>query len=265
MKTIIFFILQFVIVVTTSAQYRFSLFYNTHFTALKQNTNDYTNYLAANLNNLDLIRPFYGDLYLTNPVWTFTNFGMSVLAISKKRFSIYGTLEKTTFAHKTFSNLGLRDNYPYPLWSSFARGQDLFANNKIIIGCIAIGLKGEVKVNKFLNTELGLIYCKGNKSNGKLKGNRYSTTITSKIIGPEETDFGIYYDNVNPKGFFQAKAGINCKLSNKFKLHLLFTRTISEILKYIQGIQGVPYRYRQNYQGLTIQLSYNFFELNKKK
>ena len=261
MKNIIFFILQFFIVFTSLAQFRFNVFYNSHYTVLKRNSNDYTSYLAANLTNLNSIRPFYGDLYLTTPALSSINLGVSVLVINKKRVSVYGTLEKTTFVHKTFSNLGLSDNYPYPLWSSFARGEDLFANNKIIIGCIALGVKGEVNVNKFLNTELGLIYCKGNKSNGKLIGNRYSTTITSKILGPEETDFGMYYDNVNPNGFLLAKAGINCKLSYRLKLHLLFSRTISEILKYKDA---VPYRYKQNYQGLSIQISYNFFDLNKK-
>ncbi len=255
MKSIIFLTIFSLSVFISSAQHKFEIFYSTQYSMLKRNSNDYTSYLAANLTKLDLIRPFYGDLYLTTPAWTFTNFGVSILVITKKRIFVYGTLEKITFAHKTYSNLGLSDNYPYPLWSSFARGKDLFANNKIIVGCIAIGVKAEVKMNKFLNTELGLIYCKGNASNGKLIGNRYSTTITSKILGPEETDFRLYYDNVNPKGFLMAKAGINCKLSNKIQLHVLFTRTITEILKYKEG---APYRYRQNYQGLALQLSYSF-------
>lgn len=221
---------------------------------LKQNSKEYSAYLASTLPNLDLIRPFYGVLYLTTPAWTFNNYGFWVQVINKEKFSLYGSLEKTTFAHNTLYNAGLRENYPYPLFTSYPIGQDLIAKNKIRINSIAVGVKGEVKINKFLNSELNLIYCKIPGPNAQIWGSHYSTAIISRLAEQEEEiDFDLYYANVNPKGFLLAKAGLNCKLSNKFKLHLLYTRTISEILKYKQGKQGVPYRYRQNYQGLPFR------------
>ena len=161
--------------------------------------------------------------------------------------------------HKTFYDGGKSENYPYPLGIPFPPGQQLTIQNSVALHLLSLGIKTEYRINKNFNVELNTNYCFQPKQNGNPFRSIFSTVISSPTI--QQGADNLYYADVNPDGIINTMTGINCNLSNKFKIHFLYLRTINGVHKYLKDI--IPFKYRLQYAGIALQLSYNFLDPHK--
>lgn len=179
---------------------------------------------------------------------------------AKKRLSLYGELSSTAMGHKTVYDGGLSDVYPYPLLGPLPSGQNITIENKITLRMLSFGIKTELKVNKFFNVEFTPMYCVVPKKETKLHFFYREFDFTIKGKDGELAGGGDTYYDTNNKGIINLRGGINCNLTNKFKLHLLYFKTLNGVSKYSKS---APFQYKLRYQGLNVQLSYNFLNLDK--
>lgn len=257
----ILFILLFSIQFTLcNSQNRIGIYAMAANTALLNNSEGYSKDVFNSINNQRERWPFHGNLYFNYPMWNYKSYGLWVLIKQKKKFSFYGTIGKNVLGHKTFYDGGKSENYPYPLMLPFPPGQQLTIQNTVALHLLSLGIKTEYRINKNFNVELNTNYCFKPKQNANIFRSVFSTTISSPTI--QQGVNNLYYTDVNTDGIINTMTGINCNLSNKFKLHFLYLRTINGVNKFFKDV--IPFKYRLQYQGISIQLSYNFLNRNKK-
>jgi hypothetical protein len=258
MKIYLYLILCLFIYNISNAQNRIGIYAMATNTALQNNSVEYSKDVFNSISSQNNRRPFHGNLYFTYPMWNYKNYGLWVLVKQKKKFSFYGTIGKTTLGHKTFYEGGKSEDYPYPVLKQLQPGQQLTIQNTVTLHLLSVGIKTEYRVNRNFNIELNVNYGFTPKQNSTTFRTVFATTFSS----PTDRQGGseLYYTDVNPDGIINGMGGINCNLSNHFKLHLLYLKTINGVNKFKEFM---PFRYRQQYQGIAIQLSYNFFNPNK--
>ena len=227
-------------------------------TTLLNNSAEYSKGIFNAISNQNNRRPFHGNLYFTYPMWNYKNYGVWILVKQKKKFSFYGTIGKTTFGHKTFYDGGKSEDYPYPVLKQLQPGQLLTIQNTITLHLLSLGIKTEYRVNRNFNLELNVNYVFIPKQNSK----KFRTVFATTFSSPTDRQGGgdLYYTDVNPDGIINGMTGINVNLSNNFKIHLLYLRTINGVNKYNEFM---PFKYRQQYRGIALQLSYNFLKPDK--
>lgn len=242
----------------TLSQNRFGVYYMATNTMLVNNSPAYSLDVYNTISYLPDKEPFYKNLSFTYPVWNYNSYGIFVLIKKNKRISFSGTLSKTVVGHKTFYDGGKSDAYPFVLMRPFEPGQDLEIKNTITLSLLTTGIKAEYQINSHFNVELNVNYSFLPKRGGHVFKSSFSKTISSitRVQGAKD----LYYTDINPDGIVSGMAGINCNLTKNFKIHFLYLRTINGINKYKEFM---PFKYRQQYRGIVLQLSYNFLNTNK--
>jgi hypothetical protein len=257
-RYIIFCFVQVLLVKTSICQNRFGVYISAVNSSLLNNTPSYSSQAFNTISKLSDREPLYKDLLLTNPMWNYNSFGVYARIKKYKRFSFFGTTGKTVLGHKTYYYGGKSENYPFLLMAPFATGQDLSIENTVTLHLFTAGINTNFKINQFCSFELSANYSFAPKKDARIFRSSFSKVISSPNFQQGAKD--LYYIDVNEDGIVHGTVGLNTNLSNKLRLHVLYLRTINGVNKYKEFM---PFKYRQQYRGIALQLSYCFFNQNK--
>lgn len=201
--------------------------------------------------------PFWGELQDMAPLVT-KDLGISINYLTINRFRFYACLGTLTLGHKEYITGGKSDTYVW--WFGSPPPNDtLFIKTKIYNYLFSAGTKLEYHITKNVFAEIQFNYCiNGDNSNKEIKTFRsvYDIKASSRRAGTIKGE-NLPYIDVNHRGFIQGQVGLNTNINSRFKLHLLYLRTLTPHTKYFKGY------YHSYYQGASLQLSYSFLNPNK--
>jgi hypothetical protein len=242
------------------SQKRFGISYSVSYT--KPSVYDFPGYskhlYSKYSSNPNSSKVFYKDLLDYRGRWDFAGFGCWVLALNKKRFNFYVTAGITAMGYHSFYDAGLSDVYPYIEFRPLPSGRQLYMYKDVSLHFFTLGLKGEFRVNKNINVEITPSYCLKSGAQNKFIFTKYNYTTSwnTAWVGGEHV-----YPDVNSNGIINVHAGFNLNVTDNLKFHLLYMQNITGAS---DGDKDDTFRFRYRYNGISLQLSYNFLNPDKR-
>lgn len=243
--------------VSCYSQNRVAVYIKTNYTQIMNKQPQENNFIFNEVQNFENKEPFWGTLKKMTPLLT-KDFGIIVNFFSKKKINLYGCAGSQTMGHREFILGGKGDDYLWAPVGTFT-GDTLFISNKIYNYFFYAGIKTEYKLAKNLFAEAQLNYIKnGNNANKTIKTFRsvFDTEVISSHSGTLKK-YHVPYTNVNYHGAMQLFIGFNANINSRFKIHLLYMRTLTPHTAFLKSV--LP----DHYQGASLQLSYSFLNPNK--
>ncbi|NOT91449.1 hypothetical protein [Ferruginibacter sp.] len=198
--------------------------------------------------------PFYGNFIKKLASWH-KSFGLWYkIPLEKGKTNYYLLAGVSTYGHKEELNGGKSEDYPYGLsFNSLPPGDsNISISNKYYNYFFNLGAKVELKFKKRFFSELQVNYSVNkNNHNEVVKTFRsvFSSLARTKT-GASNQGKDIAYNDVNYMGILFLQGGINCKIIDQLKLHLLYSISLTPVNKYTE-IKKLYYR------GIALQLSYS--------
>ena len=237
---------------TAKSQDNWGFYFNASNTNLINKDAAYAKTAFNSIGDFKERQPFYGSLLKQTATWHKSFGAWYKLPLEKERIKFYAVIGVATYGHREELNGGKSEDYPYGFYQNLPAGDTAIKIvNKFRNYFFSAGLKTELKILNNFFTELQLSFMINKNNHDKVvKGFRSvfdPSYLYQNGLGKGK-DFA--YNDVNYNGILFLQGGINYKIINQLKLHLLYSISLTPVNKYTE----IKKLY---YSGIALQLSYS--------
>jgi len=235
----------------TKSQDSWGFYINATNTNMINKDANYTKAAFNSIGDFSERQPFYGTFKKKSATFH-KSFGVWYkIPFKNEQIKYYIVAGVATFGHKEELNGGKSEDFPYAFYQNLSAGDSSNITNKFRNYFFNVGLKAEIEVSKKLFTELQLSFMINKNNHDKtVKAFRSVFNYDFFYKGGIARGKDRPYNDVNYNGIIFLQGGINYQAYKRFKLHALYSISLTPVNKHTQ-IKKLYYR------GISLQLSYS--------